>query len=135
MMTTPRPSPRPSCSQPGCRLQRTPGQDPGQVPLVLSAGVEICGRIGSLRSLLRSARDALRAQRLAAERLLDGGCAKRNRAHVGQADADVLDAVAGVLDDRADGDHRPVLGAAVELLVAESPALERRDPDLCEHLV
>ena len=39
------------------------------------------------------------------------------------------------LDHRADADHRPVLGAPGELLVAERPAVKRRQPHLGDQLV
>ena len=45
------------------------------------------------------------------------------------------DAVGRLLDQRAHGHHRPVLLAAVELLVAVAVAVERREPDLGEDLV
>ena len=83
---------------------------------------------GSVPSAAFSAAAAIDVgvQRLAAQRLLDRGRPQRHRAHVGQADAHVLArAVAALLDQRGDGHHRPVLLAAVELLVAVPVALER----------
>src|SRR5205807_956136 len=83
----------------------------------------------------RGSGDRLGIERLTAQRLFDRGGSQRHRAHVGQPDPRVLTDVPGLLDERTDRDHRPVLATAVELLVAELPALHRRDPDLGQHLV
>ena len=70
------------------------------------------------------------------QRLLGRGRPQRHRTHVGQPHAHVLDrAVAVLLDQRGHGDHRPVLLAAVELLVAVAVARELREVDRRDDLV
>src|SRR5690242_9918829 len=92
--------------------------------LVLGTGIQVGGRIGAFGGLLCGPVDRIVVQCLAAQRLLHGSSPERYHTHVGEAHADVLADVAGLLDERRYRDHRPVLAAAVELLVAEAIAIE-----------
>src|SRR5215217_3916439 len=115
--------------------QRALGQHARQVALVVRGGVEVGRRVGALGGLLGGRGDRVRVERPAAQRLLDRGRPQRDGAHVGEPDPHVLAGpVGGLLDQRANGHHRPVLIAAVELVVAEPVAVHRRQPHLREHL-
>ena len=94
---------------------------------VVGRRVEVGGWVGALGGLLGRGGDRRLIERPPAQRLLGSARPQRRRPHVGQADANVLArGVRGALDGRAHADSRPILAAAVELLIADAEAVERR---------
>ena len=102
-------------------LQRAAREHPRQVALVVRRGVEVGRRVGALGGVLGRARRSCSASSGWPRSASSTAVARSGiEPMCVSADAHVLArAVARLLDQRADADHRPVLGAAGELLVAE----------------
>ena len=103
-------------------LQGAAGEDAGQVLAVGAVGVDVLGRVGTLRGQRGRVRDAGPP----GEGLLGRCRPDRYRAHVGQRDPAV---------GRRDPDDRPVVGPPDELLVPPVRARSARHPDRGEQLI